>query len=256
MNHIETNQESWDRRTEIHFTSKMYDVDGFLKGKSSLKEIELAELADVEGKRLLHLQCHFGLDTLSWARRGGIVTGVDFSPTAIDKANELKARSGIDAEFVCSSIDDFRAERAGGYDIVFASYGTLCWLPDLGDWARVVSENLKVGGQLCLVEFHPIHDVISGYPYFHMPEPDVGEEGTYTENCPGEKMKLATWTHPISDVLNSLIESGIRIDRFNEYPFSPYNCFEDLEERESGRYCLSSSTHPSPLVFSVRGTKL
>ena len=114
MDYIETNQESWDKRTEIQFTSKMYDVDGFLKGKSSLKGIELAELTDVEGKRLLHLQCHFGLDTLSWARRGGIVTGVDFSPTAIDKANELKAKSGINAEFVCSTIQDFRAERPGG----------------------------------------------------------------------------------------------------------------------------------------------
>ena len=255
MDYIATNRDSWDRRTEIHFTSEMYDVEGFLNGSNKLKEIELEELPDVRGKRLLHLQCHFGVDTLSWARRGAKVTGVDFSPAAIERANELKERSGLEAEFICSSIGDFAERSRPEYDIVFVSYGALCWLPSIREWAKVVSKNLKPEGQLCLVEFHPLYDFVAGYTYFHSAEPDIEEEGTYTENCPGELMPLVTWGHPISEIMNSVIEAGIRIESFKEFPFSPYDCFEGLEEGEPGRYYLSGTKHRVPLVYALKGIK-
>ena len=256
MNYTTINRYSWDKRTEIHFTSEMYDVDGFLKGSCKLKEIELNELPDVGGKKLLHLQCHFGMDTLSWARRGAKVTGVDFSPVAIERANELKERSSLEAEFICSEISDFADRSRPEYDIVFVSYGALCWLPDMDEWAKVVSKNLKIGGELCLVEFHPMYDFVTGYSYFHSVEPDVEEEGTYTENCPGELMPLVTWAHPISEVINSVVGAGMRIESFKEYPFSPCDCFENLEEGEPGRFYLSGTKHQVPLVYSLKGIKV
>lgn len=255
MDPIEINRKAWDRRTEIHVESKMYDVEGFLGGANMLKEIELSELPNVAGKRLLHLQCHFGLDTLSWARRGALVTGVDFSSVAIEKANELKDQAELEAKFICSDIAEFGKNASPEYDIVFVSYGALNWLPDIDVWAEVVSKSLTLGGQLLLVEFHPIYDLISGYSYFHSEDPDVEAGGTYTENCTGETMVMASWSHPLGDVINALINAGIRIDRVNEYPFSPHNCFDGLEEREAGRYYVSGEKHPSPLVYSIKGTK-
>ena len=255
MNPIEINRLSWDKRAAIHLTSRMYDTDGFISGKCKLNEIELNELPDVRGKRLLHLQCHFGLDTLSWARRGAIVTGVDFSPVAIRQANEIKEKCNLQAEFICSDIATFENQSEPVFDIVFASYGALCWLPDLKNWANVVAKNLKPGGQLCLVEFHPIYDLVSGYAYFQEPEPDIYESGTYTENCPGEILTSASWSHPISEVIDSIIGAGIQIESFKEFPYSPHNCFEDLEEKEPGRFYLSGAKYPVPMVYSIKGIK-
>jgi len=256
MNPIDINRQSWDKRAEIHFTSEMYDTEGFIKGKCKLSEIELNELPDVRGKSLLHLQCHFGLDTLSWARRGAKVTGVDFSPVAIKQANEIKEKSKLEAEFICSGISEFGRISEPKFDIVFASYGALCWIPDLENWAKVASKNLKDGGQFCLVEFHPIHDYLSGYSYFHNPEPDIDEEGTYTENCPGDLMTLASWAHPMSEIIDSIIGAGIQIESFKEFPFSPHNCFDNLEEKESGRFYLKGTKYQVPLVYSIKGIKI
>lgn len=255
MSYIELNKRAWDKRTGIHFVSEMYDVDGFLKGGNTLKEIELSEVGDVRTKTLLHLQCHFGLDTLSWARKGAKVTGVDLSPEAIKKANELKEKVSLQAEFICSDVYDYEKIATPQYDIVFASYGALNWLPDLDGWARIVSKSLKTGGRLHLVEFHPVYDLHSGYSYFCQDEPDLDVGGTYTENDDGEKMKMATWPHPLSEVITSLLKNGIAIDSLNEYPYSPYNCFEDLEERERGRFYVSNSKHAIPLLYSIKGTK-
>jgi len=253
--YIELNRNAWDQRTGIHFVSEMYDVDGFLNGGSSLKEIELAEVDEVQGKTLLHLQCHFGLDTLSWARKGASVTGVDLSPEAIKKADELKGKASLEAEFICSDIYDYEKIAQPQYDIVYASYGALNWLPDITGWARIAAKSLKVGGHLHLIEFHPVYDLHSGYSYFRQEEPDIEEGGTYTENCSGEVAKMATWPHPLSEVLNALISNGIAVDHLNEYPFSPYNCFENLEEWEKDRYYPKNTKHPVPLVYSIKGTK-
>ncbi len=255
MDYIELNKKAWDERTSVHFESKMYDVDGFLKGGSSLKEIELSEVGDVSGKSLLHLQCHFGLDTLSWARKGAKVTGVDFSPRAIKKAEELKAKAGIEGDFICSDIYQYEHTASPRYDIVFASYGALNWLPDLDAWGRIVSKSLMNGGHLHLIEFHPAYDLHEGYSYFSQTKPDLEEEGTYTENCSGETALMATWPHPISEVVNALTTNGIAIDHLNEFPFSPYDCFDDVEEREAGRYYVKESRHPIPLLYSIKGTK-
>ncbi len=257
MDYLKVNKAAWDKRTEIHVTSKMYDVAGFLAGNDhiSLTDIELTGLGDVKDKSLLHLQCHFGQDTLSWARLGAKVTGVDFSSAAIEKAKSLAQQAALDARFICSDVYSFNGAAQEQYDIVFTSFGAVGWLPDIHKWADVVTRSLKPGGIFYIAEFHPFHDIFDGYCYFHKPEADVDEEGTYTENDSGEKSTLMTWAHPPSDVINALIQAGLQITRFNEYPYSPHNCFEGLVEREQGRFYLSHNGQDIPMVYSIRACK-
>lgn len=253
--YFEMNRRGWDRRAEAHFGSRFYDVDGFLAGRTSLREIERAELVHVAGKRLLHLQCHFGLDTLSWARQGARCTGVDLSPVAIAKARELAERCDLEARFIASDVYGFERPEAEPFDIVFSSYGALCWLPDLDRWADVVASNLAPGGTFYLAEFHPVQELLAGYAYFSKAAPDLEEEGTYTECGDQVVAEFATWPHPLSGVLNALIGAGIQIERLNEFPFSPYDCFDGLVEREPGRFYRQHAGQDIPLVYSITGKK-
>ena len=143
---IDLNRRQWNERTQIHVGSEFYDVAGFKSGRCSLHPVELAELGDVAGKRLLHLQCHFGMDTLSWARRGAVATGVDFSPESVAVAEGLALEVGLDAHFVCSDIYDLPSNLEGKFDIIFTSYGVLTWLPDLRRWAETISHFLDSPG--------------------------------------------------------------------------------------------------------------
>jgi len=253
--YFEMNRIAWDRRAEVHLRSQFYDVDGFLAGKTSLREIELAELDAVSGRRLLHLQCHFGLDTLSWVRRGAVCTGVDISPAAIEQAKRLASSACLQADFACANVYDFSRGQADPYDIVFTSYGAVCWLPDLRRWAELIASNLAPGGIFYMVEFHPIYDLLAGYSYFTGPVPDIDETGTYTENGSEALAKLATWAHPLSSVVSALITSGMEIVCLKEFPFSPYNCFAGMEEREPGRFYLQHQGHDIPIVYSLMGRK-
>jgi SAM-dependent methyltransferase len=255
MNYFEMNRESWNQRAEVHFDSSFYDVEGFLAGKTSLREIELTELTEVNGLKLLQLQCHFGLDTLSWARLGAECTGVDISPVAIAKAQQLNQQTQLDAKFICTDVYSYQRGDAGPFDIVFTSYGTICWLPDLDRWAQIVSSNLAMGGTFYMAEFHPIYDLLEGYSYFEKDEPDVEEEETYTENGGDLKTPMAVWTHPMGRVVNALVKSGIEIQRVNEYSFSPYSCFEGMTEREPGRYYITHKGQDVPLVYTITGKK-
>jgi SAM-dependent methyltransferase len=254
--YFELNRVGWDKRAAAHFDSNFYDLPRFLTGETSLREIELTELGDVDGKSLLHLQCHFGMDTLSWARKGAVCTGVDISPVAIQKARELAQELKLNSEFVCTDVYSFQRSGSGPYDIVFTSYGAICWLPDLTRWAKVVSSNLAVGGRFYIAEFHSVYDLLAGYSYFTQVQPDVDEEGTYIENGADVTAKLATWVHPMSNVINALINVGIQIERVSEFAFSPYNCFEGMVEREPGRFYLRHKGNDVPIVYSITGRKV
>ena len=262
MDYLAINKSAWDKRTQVHVGSKFYDVDGFLAGNSALMEIELDEL-DVKGKSLLHLQCHFGLDTLSWAREGAQVIGIDLSSVAIEQAQELAQRSQLEAEFICSDVYAAPEKLNRQFDIVFTSYGAICWLPDLTLWAQVIKDCLKPGGEFYMVEFHPLEALFDGYSYFSQAEPDVDEEGTYTENCTGEKDTLVTWPHPISEVLNALMGVGLEIKMYNEFDFSPYDAFANLEkevvtdpqDKPRSRYVLKHNEQRVPLVYSISAIK-
>ena len=255
MEYLKTNKAAWDKRTEVHLTSKFYDVDAFKAGKSSLNPIELKQLGDVQNKSLLHLQCHFGQDTLSWARLGAKVTGVDLSSTAIKSARELNQALALDATFVECDVYGFDEINHQRFDIVYTSYGVLIWLPDLDRWANTISKALKPGGEFHLVEFHPFNDLLAGYSYFSKEEPDIEEEGTYTENCDGTLQTMVTWPHPVSDVVSALIRAGLFIELFEEHAFSPYECFEGLIEVEGKGFQMMYKEQPIPIVYSIKARK-
>jgi len=255
MDYLNINKEAWDKRTKVHVDSKFYDVEAFKDGKSSLNNVELEQMGDVEGKKLLHLQCHFGQDTLSWARQGAIVTGVDLSTEAIEQANKLNSALGLDATFVEKDIYQFGNENSEKFDVVYTSYGVLCWLPDLSQWANVIANSLVSGGEFHLVEFHTFNDLLSGYSYFPCTEPDVEDEGTYTENCDGEKSKMVTWAHSLSEVINALITAGLTIEQFKEYRYSPYNCFEGLEFIAGKGYQMLHKEQQVPLLYAIKARK-
>lgn len=252
--YFEMNRKAWDERARVHLDSSFYDVPGFLQGKSSLTDIERSELKDVAGKSLLHLQCHFGMDTLSWAREGARVTGVDLSPVAIQQAEDLARQAGLSAEFICSNLYDFEPGDCQ-WDIVFSSFGAVCWLPDLGRWATLIERCLKPGGQFYLAEFHPLYDILLGYSYFFRPEADVESEGTYTDNGDSIKNEMAVWAHPLSQVINELLGVGLELKFLNEFDYSPYNCFPDLIEKSPGRYYHLHRGQNAPMVYSLMATK-
>jgi SAM-dependent methyltransferase len=256
MDYLSINKEAWDKRTKIHVESEFYDVASFKNGKCSLNPIELKQVGNVQGRSLLHLQCHFGQDTLSWARLGAEVTGVDLSADAIEQANLLKRSLGLKADFIERDVIQFGRENTRKFDIVFTSYGVLCWLSNLADWAQTVTNSLKSGGEFHLVEFHTFNDLLSGYSYFPNNEPDIEEEGTYTENCDGTTSTMVTWSHSMSEVINALIGAGLAIESFSEYPYSPYNCFDGLELVPNLGYQMLYKGQQVPLLYSIKARKI
>ena len=255
MDYLAINKHAWDQRTKIHLDSSFYNLQAFTAGKSSLNPIELEQVGNVQGKSLLHLQCHFGQDSLSWSRLGAKVTGVDLSTESIATAQQLTNKLQLDAHFINSDIYQFGQDNTKQYDIVFTSYGVLAWLPDLTRWAQTITNALTPGGEFHLVEFHPFNDVLSGYGYFEQLQPDVEDEVTYTENHNNQIDTVVTWPHPISEVISALISTGLSIEEFNEYPFSPYNCIEGLEFVDEKGYQLRHQGHPIPLIYSIKARK-
>jgi len=255
----ELNRTMWDERVPIHVASRLYDVPGFKRGRNTLRPFEAAELGPVAGKELLHLQCHFGLDTLSWARLGARVTGLDFSAPAIDAARKLAAEVSLDATFVCSDL--YSAPEALGrrFDVVYTGIGALCWLPDIERWADVVSRLLRPGGVLYLVEVHPTSEVFAntslelGYDYFHDPGGTPYEgSGSYADpEAKTQHNRSIDWRHPLGDVINALIAQGLCIHSLREYDFTVYRRWSFLEERADGTFHLPAGLKKLPLLYSL-----
>ena len=264
--YVESNRRLWDRWASLHFESRSgtYDLAPFRAGELTLGRIELEELGDVSGKRLLHLQCHFGLDTLSWARLGAEVTGVDFSERAIELARSLSSELDIPARFVRSDVYDLPRVLDERYDIVFTSGGVLYWLPDLERWGRVISGFLRPGGTFYIVEIHPFTQVFENegvtdlrveYPYFQGPEPLRFEtRGSYA--VPDHEFRSVEygWTHPIGEVVTSLIDAGLRIEYLHEFPYTAWRMFPFMVQDGEGRWRLERGDL-IPLLFSLRATK-
>ena len=266
--YLESNRQNWNERTPIHAASDFYDVDGFRAGKSSLKSIELQELGDVSGKSMLHLQCHFGLDTLSWARLGAAITGVDFSDKAIELARSLSMEVGIEAEYVRSDIYDLPDALHGQYDIVFTSYGVLNWLPDIPQWAKVASHFVTPGGVFYMVEFHPFADVFDDenespeprvrYPY---PSQDSAVQyyfepgATYTEGVSVLSTPTFEWSHSLGDIITSLISAGLRVEYLHEFMLAGYKARPTMVQASDGWWRLPEGHDSIPEMFSLMATK-
>ncbi len=269
---LELNRTWWDERVPIHVGSTFYDVEGFRAGGSTLRAFELEEVGDVAGKRVAHLQCHFGLDSLSWARAGASVAGLDFSGPAVEAANSLAAETGLDARFVQADVYD-AAEALGGelFDVVYTGLGALNWLPDLPRWAEVVASLIDEGGFLYLSEFHPFTwvfadtDLSVDLGYFHDPEGisfDDDEQGSYAEiELPTRNNATREWAHPLADVVSAVLGAGLRLELLHEHDYTLFPRFPhlelDTETLSAGVVYRQPDGEPKlPLMYSLRARRV
>jgi SAM-dependent methyltransferase len=255
----ELNRGWWDERVPLHVASDFYDVEAFKAGASKLRDFELEDVGDVSGRSLVHLQCHFGLDTLSWARRGARVTGLDFSEPAIETARRLADETGLDAEFVVASLYDAPAalgERR--FDVVYTGFGALNWLPDIRRWAEVVGRLVVPGGFLYLSEFHPFSyvfgddDLTVEYDYFRR-EPLLFEDpGSYTDPAaPTVSNRTEEWQHQLGQIVTAIVDAGLTVELLREHDYTLFPQWPFLEERD-GTYRLPAGQPRLPLMYSLR----
>ncbi len=260
----ESNKKLWNELTDVHIRS--YGVDKFKKGASTLDQIQLSEIGDVRGRALLHLQCHFGLDTLSFAREGAIVTGVDFSEKSIEYANQLKEELNINARFICCNIYDLKDNLDKQFDIVYTSQGVLCWLKDLEKWAEIIYHFLKPNGIFYIMDGHPIKNTLEHtkkgkldilYPYFHNKKPTKWDDDSpdYSDENYISKNPSYEWQWSLSDVINSLIKTGLRIQFIHEFDRLFYKHFPAMNCDENGWWYLPDYRNKIPLMFTLRAKK-
>jgi SAM-dependent methyltransferase len=267
---LAANRALWDEWTPIHVRSEFYDVEGWKSGaRSDLYPLIVEEVGDVAGKDLLHLQCHFGLDTLSWVRRGARATGIDFSERAIEQARQLAAETGLDASFVVSDVFDLPANLEGDFDVVFTSFGAINWLPDLPRWAEVVAHFVRPGGFFYIAEAHPFAwafddsdeatELRLGYHYWPSPDPLVfTNDGSYADpDAPVSEPFEYAWQHSMGEIISSLAAVGLRIEYLHEHPWVPWKMFPFMVETEpgSGVWRLPEPDDARlPLLFSLKAT--
>lgn len=260
---FKVNKDTWNKKVSIHSKSEFYDVEGFKKGKTSLNAYELEEMGEVKGKTLLHLQCHFGLDTLSWSRLGAKCTGIDLSDEGIKQAKILNDELGLDATFIESNLYSVPKNVEGEFDIVFTSYGVIGWLPDLNTWGEIIAGKLKKGGVFYMIEFHPIvwmFDYLETppklkYPYLNGEVIYEEYKGTYTNNNADIISKEYGWNHGFGEVISALTNAGLHIEFLHEFEKSPYNSFPEMDKTNDGMYVLKEYQRMFPLLYSIRAIK-
>ena len=252
---MEPNQRLWDERVPIHVASTFYDVEGFLAGRCTLGALELAEVGPVEGLSLLHLQCHFGLDTLSWARRGARVTGLDFSDAAVKAADELAARAGLQARFVHSEVTS-AAEVGQPHDIVFTSWGVLGWLPDIEAWAHAAFACCKPGGLFYIAEIHPVAWLFEATPCPYFGRGRRFTQSTESTYADREATLTNTtehfWCHTLGEILSALLKAGFVLEYVREHPFCCNDILPGMVKNEDGSWAQPPGGVDIPLGFSVR----
>lgn len=272
----EANRASWNAATDAHNSHKR-DQAAFLRGGGGTlypEEIEL--LGDLYGLSLLHLQCNAGQDTLSLARLGATVTGVDISDTAVDFARRLSAESGIPATFVRDDVYDWLAATDQTFDVVFSSYGALVWLSDLATWGRGVARVLKLGGRVVLLDFHPMFAAFEEgwrltYDYMGGTQLDFGGIGDYValsgaSSAPsGYEEGVVDFQNPhpshefcwgVADIVMALINAGLRLTALREYPYSNgFKRFSDMRETPGGRFVMPEGMPQIALMLGVVAEK-
>jgi SAM-dependent methyltransferase len=262
---LRLNRAWWDERAPVHAASGFYDVPGFLAGRDSLRAFEPEEVGDVRGKRLLHLMCHIGLDTPSWARRGAIVTGLNFSRAALDTAVSLAGRAGIDsARFVAAEIGDGGRALAGEtFDIVYTGTGVTQWIPDIDSWARTLAALVAPGGFFYIADYHPFPDSfdivdgqVRGLRHGYLDHGPWAEQaaGSYTGPAETSANTFIKWNHHIGSVVNALAAAGLRIEFLHEYDFTDAP-FHGLERGGDGLWRIPAGRFRIPLMFSLRAAK-
>ena len=259
------NRVLWDEMARVHVRAYK-EVQLLREGGEVLDEIELREIGDVRGKRLLHLQCHIGTDTLAWACHGAIVTGADFSAEAIACAERLRDELGLGGTFVESNVYDLPSLLSEKFDVVYTSRGVLCWLGDLGEWAAVIAHFLVPGGIFYLMESHPIVHALEertpgllslANPYFHRPGPMCWESGGFDYADPSHRLGYPSyeWTWPISDVVDALLKAGLELEFLNEYDRLFFRLFPSMVSEDGRWYRLQQYPDMLPLLFTLRARR-
>lgn len=258
---VEDNRRHWDERVPINTASSFYDLDGFRSGDEDLDQFQIDELGDVTDLDLAHLQCHVGLDTLSWARRGARVSGLDFSAPAIRTATDLAEEIGLDhrARFVTADANDaVKALGAGAFDIVYTGNGALMWLPDINRWAHAVAELLRPGGRLYLAEFHPLTDVLDDArgdtvtrDYFSRAARTYDSPGSYADWTAETIHNTVTeWHHSLGDVISAVADAGLRVEFVHEHDTIPFQRYGSLVA-EGARFVHPDRSRRLPLMYSL-----
>ena len=260
-NYIDINRHSWNNRTDGHMKSEFYDLEGFINGRTSLNDIELNLLGDLNGKSILHLQCHFGQDSISLSRLGAKVTGVDLSDQAIDKAKQIARDLKTNTNFICCDIYDLPNHLDEQFDIIFTSYGVIGWLPDLNKWSKIISRFLKPNGQFVFVEFHPFVWMFDDnfkkikYNYFNSGAIIESEDGTYADKSADINQEYVMWNHSLSEVINNLIQNELEINSLDEFDYSPYDIFDNSLKIDENKYRIKHLENKIPMVYSIVATK-
>jgi SAM-dependent methyltransferase len=264
--YIEQNRRLWNAWTGINAQSEMYNLEGFRQNPMRLHALERAEMGDVAGQSLLHLQCHFGLDTLSWATLGATVTGADFADESVRLASRLSAELGIPARFVQSDVYALPDTLDGQFDRIFTSYGAINWLPDLPRWAEVIAHFLKPGGVFYMVEFHPVMymfddsdeatDLRVAYPYFHGDQPlRVEGQGSYADRSVPYHSVEHVWVHGLGDIVSALGGAGLRIEYLHEFPYTTEQYTPLMVHGSDGLWRMPPDKGDIPCLFSIRATR-
>ncbi|MGA9596669.1 MAG: class I SAM-dependent methyltransferase [Acidimicrobiia bacterium] len=261
------NRANWDDRVPIHWGG--YDAEGFIDDPGRISDVvryDSAVLGDVSGQRLVHLQCHFGMDTLSWARLGAEVTGVDFSESAIAAAKELSDRSTTQGRFVVANVYDAADVLGEQYDIVYTGVGAICWIPDIATWARVVAALLEPGGTFYMREAHPVlwaldwrddGQLMLVYPYFEIPD-SVQEDlnTTYLGEGTIEHTTTHSWNHGIAETFAALVDAGLVITTLQEHRELEWQAMPTMTLGDDGRWRLPEHQRElAPLMWTIIATK-
>ncbi|WP_101690216.1 class I SAM-dependent methyltransferase [Dysgonomonas massiliensis] len=260
-NYLDINKAAWNNRVDIHIESEFYELIRLINGELSLPSLDIKLLGDIKGKSILHLQCHFGMDTISLAKLGANVTGVDFSEKAIAKAKELSNQLQIEVSYICCDIYSLPDMINEQFDIIYTSYGVINWLPDLNRWGKVISALLKPSGRFIMVEFHPIlwmfDETFQNILYsYSRKEPYITEESTYVGDAGEAVDKVVTWNYGLSEPINNLTKNGIHIEGMDEYFYSPFNLFSSMIEIEKDRFQIAGQENKIPITYSLIGKKL
>ena len=265
------NRRLWDAYTPIHTAGPFYDVDRFRRDPSDLRiePWEREEVGEVAGKSLLHVQCHFGLDTLSWARMGARVTGVDFSEAGVAFARGLAAEVGLEevSRFLVADVYDLPGALGGEtFDVVYTSRGVLCWMPDIVRWGEIVASLVKPGGIFYIHEAHPFlwsvdddqrttNDIHLSYSYWSDDVITLPVEGSYADPTAHVEAEWEhSWNHSLGEIVTALARAGLRIEFLDEKGTLAWP-LGWLRPVEGGFGLPPDQTGTMPLMYSLRARK-
>ena len=255
--YLAINRASWNKQVDVHLKSDFYKQEEFINGRNTLNIIDLEVLGDIRGKKILHLQCHFGQDSISLARMGASVTGVDLSDKAIETATRLAEELNADATFICCDVYSLPEYLDSEFDVVFTSYGTIGWLPDLDRWAAIIHRYLKPGGHFAFAEFHPVVWMFDNkfreieYRYFRTDAIVEVLKGSYADRYADVELQHVSWNHGLSEVIGSLLRVGLELTSFAEYDYSPYACFDGVVEFEPGKFRIGHLGNKIPMTYTL-----